>query len=79
MYMIEITDDKVQHLAEKTGKALRYMGEVMSCIDEMQNGDMGERGGYGRYGSRDGYYGGRGGWDDDMGERRGVPGSGRRY
>lgn len=73
MYMIEITDDKVKNLAEKTGKALRYMGEVMSCIDEMQNGsEMGERGGYGRYGNRNWHYGNRGGWDDDMGERRGY-------
>lgn len=79
-YVIEITEDKVQNIAEKTGKALRYMGEVMSCIDEMQNGSseqMGERGG--RYGNRYGYRGGYRDYDgyDDMGERRGVAGTGR--
>lgn len=49
-YMIEISESKMENLAEKVGKALRVMGEVMSCVDEMQNGSeerMGERrGGY---------------------------------
>ena len=85
MYMIKITEDKVEKLADKVGKALRYMGEAMSCIDKMQNGseydEMGERNYGGRYGNR---YGMRGGYRDeseweDMGERRGVPGSGRGY
>lgn len=82
-YIIEITEDKVENLAEKVGKALRYMGEAMTCIDKMMddksNGEsMGERGGYRDY---------RGGYRnpmhesypdyDEMGERRGM--SRRRY
>jgi hypothetical protein len=84
-YMIEITKDKMSDLAENTEKALRYMGKVMQCIDELKNEGgsgmqerMGNRGGYygnrdmeyhGGYGNRDGGYGMRGDWGD-MGERR---------
>lgn len=58
MQIIEVTEDKFEKLTEKTGKALRYLGEVMTCLDEMERGSqMGERRHYdyrdGRYGMRD--------------------------
>lgn len=56
--MIKITESKVEKLADKVGKALRYMGEAMTCIDKMQNGDeseeMGERNYMGDYRSMGG-------------------------
>lgn len=51
MHIIEITDDKVTHLADTIGKMLHYGGKAMECIEEMRVGDR-ERG-YGRYGMRD--------------------------
>ena len=81
MYMVRITTDKLSNLAENAEKMLRYGGKVMQCLDELQREggeEFGERG-YGSYGNR---YGMRGGYReefDDMGERRGVPGSGRGY
>ena len=62
MYVIEITEDKVTHLADTIGKMLHYGGEAMECIEEMREsaGHMGyrhedshDRRGYGRYGMRD--------------------------
>lgn len=45
MYMIEITENKMDELAENAEKMLRYGGKVMSCIDSLRNGEgrMGER------------------------------------
>ena len=45
MYMIEITENKMDELAENAEKMLRYGGKVMSCIDSLRNseGRMGER------------------------------------
>lgn len=79
MYVIEITEDKVSHLADTVGKMLHYGGKAMECIEEMREGERR----HGRMGYRDeedyerGY--GRGGhmgmrddrdWEDDrMGER----------
>ncbi len=77
-YIIEITESKMEHLAENAEKMLRYGGKVMQCIDELREesrhggGHMGYRddeGGYvrgGRYGMRDDDRD----WDDDrMAER----------
>lgn len=68
MYVIEVSEDKVTHLADTIGKMLHYGGKAMECIEEMREGDRrqgrmgyrneddgydrGERG-YGRYGMRD--------------------------
>ncbi len=65
MHIIEITESKVEHLADTIGKMLHYGGKAMECIDELRRGGdrmgyrdddgydrMGERG-YGRYGMRD--------------------------
>lgn len=84
MYVIEITEDKVSHLADTVGKMLHYGGKAMECIEEMREGGrhhgrMGyredEERDYDRMGERGGYgrYGMREDdreYDDDrMGER----------
>lgn len=66
-YIVEITESKVEHLADTVGKMLHYGGKAMECIEEMRHGDgrmgfrddttrdydrMGERG-YSRYGMRE--------------------------
>lgn len=69
MYVIEVSEDKVTHLADTIGKMLHYGGKAMECIEEMREGErrhgrMGYRNdedgydrmgerGYGRYGMRD--------------------------
>lgn len=75
-YMIEITESKFDELAENAEKMLRYGGKLMSCIDGMRNGRMGERSPMRDY--RD--WQEREKWDDDdyrQGERHG--GGSRRY
>lgn len=53
-YIVEISESKVENLAENIGKMLHYGGMAMHCIEEMRSGHhMGERGGYGRYGMRE--------------------------
>lgn len=63
MYVIEVSEDKVSHLADTVGKMLHYGGKAMECIEEMREGS---RHGDGRMGYRedddDRYY-------DRMGER----------
>lgn len=82
-YMIEITEHKLDEMSECVEKMLRAGGKLMSCIDALQRGsEMGERNEGGRYGGRYGMrYGNR---DEEeypdygeMGERRGVRGTGR--
>lgn len=91
--IIRIPHEKVESISEHLEKGLRYVGKAMQCIDELKGeNEMGERYtgvGFGmRYGMGNRYgMGMRGGygnrWDDDeyddefMGERRGVPGTGR--
>lgn len=47
MYMIEITEDKVECLSEMIEKMLKYGGKAMQCVEEMREnsvrGRMGER------------------------------------
>lgn len=38
MYIIEVTEDKVSHLADTVGKMLHYGGMAMECIEEMRHG-----------------------------------------
>ena len=91
--MIEIEDSKVEKMYDNAEKMLKYGGRLMQCIEEISEGkrmgqrndyddyddeydDMGQRGGYaGGYGNRGGGYGNR--YGGDMGQRRGVPGTGR--
>ena len=36
MYVIEITEDKLQSMAEHVEKGLRHMGKLMQCIEELE-------------------------------------------
>lgn len=89
MYLIEVSEDKVSHLADTIGKMLHYGGKAMECIEDMREGSRhgehsyGERG-YGRggrYGMRDEEEYDRDHMDgyDRMGEREryGMDGYGR--
>ncbi len=80
-YMIEIEESSAMELKEHAGKALKHMGKLMECVEEIcEESQMGERGGYGnrgggggygnRYGNRGGYSGGSGGgYGNRMGNR----------
>ena len=72
MKIIEITETKVDKMAEYAEEMLRYGGKLMQCIDDLGSEDYGERG---RYGSRGGSMNYRDDeeWDSDdmIGERRG--------
>ena len=88
MYMVEISENKVEKMSDYAEKMLRYGGKLMQCLAELSEGEsmgqreydeddydddeMGERGGYGRGG-----YGNRGGYPGGMNQRRGVRGTGR--
>ena len=94
-YIIEISSEEKDELRDKAKKLLKYGKELYECIEDLAEGSqMGERGGYGRYGNRGGYSGGSGGgygnrygnreeedWDDDddFGERRGRSSRTGRY
>lgn len=93
-YMVEISESKIDKLAEHAEGAIRHVGKLMQCIEELsEDGHMGERGGYergGHYGNRhdggsrygDRYDRGRDmdDWEDgDMGERRGRSSTTGRY
>lgn len=75
-YMIQIEEHKADELKEHAKKMLKHGKKLYECIEELcEESSMGERSGYGRYGNRMGY---REDWEDeDFGERRGMPGSGR--
>lgn len=36
MYIIEVSEDKVSHLADTVGKMLHYGSKAMECIEEMR-------------------------------------------
>ena len=55
MYVIEITEDKLQSMAEHIEKGLRHMSKLMQCVQELEedfsgSGAYGEKG---RLGMRD--------------------------
>ena len=83
-YMIQIEEESAMEMKEHAKKALKHMGKLMECVEELcEESQMGERGGYGNRGGGSGGYGNRYGnrmgyrdeeWedeDDDFGERRG--------
>ena len=76
--MIEIEDSKVERMSGYAEKMLKYGGKLMQCIEELSEGSgMGQRDdGYGNRGGYGGGYGNRYG-GGSMGQRRGVPGTGR--
>ena len=60
-YMIQIEEESAMEMKEHAKKALKHMGKLMECVEELceEGGSMGERGG-GSYGNRGGgSYGGR--------------------
>lgn len=89
MYTIKITTKKKEKMTEHAEKALKHVGKLMQCLEELDEEGMDERYGsrYGgdmgeRYGNR---MGERDDWDEDeddrmpqrMGERRRRGSSGR--
>ena len=54
--MVEISESKIDKIAEHAEGAIRHVGKLMQCIEELsEDGHMGERGGY----ERGGHYGNR--------------------
>lgn len=43
MRIIKITEDKKEKLSEYVEKMLRYGGKAMQCIEELDEGSMGQR------------------------------------
>lgn len=61
MYMIQIEESKLEKVSEHIEQSLKHMGKAMQCVEEwMEEGSMGQRGGYGNRGgsSYDSRYGG---------------------
>ena len=80
MYMVEISENKVEKMSDYAEKMLRYGGKLMQCLEELSEGEsMGQR----EYDEDDydddemGEYGNRGGYPGGMNQRRGVRGTGR--
>lgn len=69
MKIIKITESKKEKMADYAEKMLRYGGKLMQCLDELDEGSMGER----DDDDED--------WDDEdmMGYRNGGMGERRRY
>lgn len=73
MKIIKITESKKDKMSDYAEKALRSMGKLMQCIEDLDEGSMGER---------DDDYDDDWDDDDDMGSRNGGGGGGmgqRRY
>lgn len=51
MRIIQITEDKVSKMTDCVDKMLHYGGRLMSCLEELEGGNYGER----SYGERAGY------------------------
>lgn len=69
-YIIEISSEEKDELRDKAKKLLKYGKELYECIEDLAEGSqMGERGGYGRYGNRGGGYSGGGGYGNRYGNR----------
>lgn len=71
MKIIETSDDKICKMSEFGGKALRYIGKLMQCIEEMGGEHYGERG---RMGYRE-----EPEWEDDEYPHYGKRSHYRRY
>lgn len=81
--MIQIEESSAMEMKDHAKKALKHMGKLMECVEELcEESQMGERGGSRCYGNRYdsvGRYGNRMGYreedfeddDEDFGERRG--------
>lgn len=79
-YIIEITESKMEHLAENAEKMLRYGGKVMQCIDELREESRHGEHGYGERGyGRGGRYGMRDEEEYDRDHMDGYDRMGERY
>jgi len=58
--IIEIQEDKIQHLSEYAEKMLKYGGKLMHCIEELENKSK-----YNEYSGRDRKRYDKDRWDDD--------------
>lgn len=71
MRVIRIEESKVDKMSDYAEKMLKYGGKIMQCLEELSDGEMGERDDDDDeeedFGMRGGSMGGRGG---RMGERR---------
>lgn len=70
MKIIKITESKKEKMADYAEKMLRYGGKLMQCLDELDEGSMGERDDDDDDWDDD---------DDDMGYRNGGGMGQRRY
>lgn len=73
MRIIKITEHKRDKLSDYAEKALKNMGKLMQCIEDLDEDDMGERDDDDDdddMGERDGYRGGGYNGGGSMGERR---------
>ena len=69
MRVIRIEESKLDKMSDHVEKALKSMGKIMQCLEELSDGEMGERDDDEEedFGMRGGSMGSRGG---RMGERR---------
>ena len=58
--IIEIQEDKIQHLSEYAEKMLKYGGKLMHCIEELESKSK-----YNEYSGRDRKRYEKDRWDDD--------------
>ena len=58
--IIEIKEDKLQHLSDYTEKVLHYGGKLMQCLEALEGGSK-----YNEYSGRDRKSRERDRWDDD--------------
>lgn len=58
--IIEIKEDKLQHLSEYAEKVLHYGGKLMQCIDALESGSK-----YNEYSGRDRKPRERDRWEDE--------------
>ena len=43
MYMVEISENKVEKMSDYVEKMLKYGGKLMQCLEEASEGSMGQR------------------------------------
>lgn len=52
MYMIEITEDRLQSMTEHVEKGLKHLGKLMQCLESLEEETSGAYGEKGRLGLR---------------------------
>lgn len=56
MYMIEITEDRLQSMTEHVEKGLKHLGKLMQCLESLEEETSGAYGEKGRLGLRKSNY-----------------------